>query len=166
MSRIHRKISASFGLAVVVAIVCPGLGFLGQRRSDSCDLTGPWLATFEFAGRRPVRAAIIFEQTSAATDQPAGFGQWTRTGANSFSALFCLPGDTEEYRISGTLTLDSLRERLHGSVSGDVRDSRGNTVRLQGVVSAKRLSVQVDKGLHSNRRDPAGGARLDWRNYV
>jgi hypothetical protein len=115
---------------------------IGRGNVDRRDLEGEWFATIEFVNEKPVRAVVTFGQTSAAQPERAGFGQWTTTAADRFAVSFLLPGDTKSRRISGVLTLDRARERLHGCITAEFEDESGKTVVHHGAMSAKRLNLR------------------------
>jgi hypothetical protein len=133
-------------LCLLVAVIV-GLGAVltTHRSTDSCGLTGDWLTTLAFTGRRPVYAVITFQQTEGRFGEPSNRGLWVKTAADTFSITFRLPvGDLEngagfEYRVKGTWTLDGLG-RLRGPVTGEVLDPMGRCVgSLRGTAKATRI---------------------------
>jgi hypothetical protein len=133
-------------LPVAVCVCLTALLATRPKRRD-CDLSGVWLTTFVFPGRRPIQAAITFDETSPASPEGMGQGRWTRTGGNQFSVAFRLPGGSEggsdaEYRVTGALTFDSTVGRLWGPVSCDVLDAGGSVIStLRGAAKARRISL-------------------------
>ena len=118
--------------------------------TDGGDLRGTWLTTLVFVGRRPISAAITFEDSNAASSEEPGHGRWTRISPSEFSVEFRLPGELKtgpdlQYRVNGTLKLDRELGRLRGAVSGDVLNANGTIIdTLQGALKAIRISQ--DKG--------------------
>ena len=135
---------------LVAGIVGLGTVLTTRRSADSCGLTGDWLTTLAFAGRRPVYGVISFQQTEGRFGEPPNRGCWVKTGADTFSITFRLPvGELEagarfEYRVKGTWTLDGLG-RLRGPVTGEVLDPAGRCVdSLRGTAKATRIVPQKD----------------------
>jgi hypothetical protein len=137
-------------------------------------LTGTWLTTLAFAGRRPVQAVITFLETAAGPGEHLGEGSWIRASADKFLIAFRVPVDGLEadagfeYRLTGIFALDEALGRLRGPVVGEVLDPTGKVVAsLHGAAKLTRIASQEDRNHLVFGKAQCGAHRLSpgqqWR---